>query len=261
LSSNDPNLQNIPIRSEIGNQIRGAFKAPEGYAFISLDYSQFELRIIADLSGDKQLQQVFLDGRDIHDEVSKKLGIDRRAAKAINFGIVYGLSAFGLSQSLKIDPKIAKEYIDAYFENYPKLADYLKKTKEEVKEKGYVETLYGRRRELPDIHAANAILRNAAERMAINAPAQGTEADLMKVAMIQAQIWLDKTYGDLPSDKRPYLLLQIHDSLLLEAPNALVKEVAENMKRIMEDVDKQSVPLTVDVSVGPDWGHLEKIKD
>lgn len=258
LSSDSPNLQNIPIRSQIGNDIRKAFVAPDGYDFISIDYSQFELRIIAHLSGDKELQQVFLDGRDIHDEVSKKLGIDRRGAKAINFGIVYGLSAFGLAQAIKIDPKIAKEYIDAYFATYPKLAQYLKNTKDEVKKNGYVETIYGRRRPLPEIHAANAIVRAAAERQAINAPAQGTEADITKLAMIEIEKWLEKEYGT--KEYRPYLLLQIHDSFLLECPKSEIQKVADHVKKIMESITKIAVPLTVDISVGPNWGELNKIK-
>lgn len=257
LSSDSPNLQNIPIRSEIGNEIRKAFEAPEGHEFLSLDYSQFELRIIAHLSGDRKLQQVFLDGRDIHDEVSKSLGIDRRGAKAINFGIVYGLSAFGLAQAIKIDPKTAKSYIDAYFAEYPKLAEYLKNTKEMVKKVGYVETLYGRRRPLPDIHAANAIVRAAAERQAINAPAQGTEADITKLAMIKIEDWLESEYGD--KETRPYLLLQIHDSFLLESPKSETRKVAEHVKKIMESTAKLAVPLTVDVSVGPNWGELTKV--
>ncbi len=256
LSSDSPNLQNIPIRSEIGNDIRKAFVAPEEYDFISIDYSQFELRIIAHLSNDKELQQVFLDGRDIHDEVSKKLGIDRRGAKAINFGIVYGLSAFGLAQAIKIDPKTAKEYIDAYFATYPKLAEYLKNTKDEVRKNGYVETIYGRRRSLPEIHAANAIVRASAERQAINAPAQGTEADITKLAMIEIEKWLEAEYAG--QAVRPYLLLQIHDSFLLECPKSETKKVAVEVKKIMESTAKLAVPLTVDVSTGPNWGELVK---
>lgn len=256
LSSSDPNLQNIPIRSELGNQIRKAFVAPKGYELLSLDYSQFELRIIAHLSDDKQLKQIFLDGRDIHDEVSKKLGVDRRAAKAINFGIIYGLSAFGLSQGLKIDPKTAKQYIDAYFATYPQLAQYLVDTKKIVREKGYVETLYGRRREIPEIQASNAIVRAAAERMAINAPAQGTEADIMKLAMIRTHEWLEHEYSG--KSERPYLVLQVHDSLLLETPKDLTQSVGDKIKEIMEKSADLSVPLIVDCSVGTNWGELVK---
>ncbi len=257
LASNDPNLQNIPIRTELGNKIREAFVAPKGYSFVSLDYSQFELRIIAHLSEDKQLQQVFLDGRDIHDEVAKRLKIDRRAAKAINFGIIYGLSAFGLSRAIKISPPLAKEYIDAYFATYKGLADYLTKTKVEIREKGYVETLFGRRREIPEIYASNAVVRAAAERMAINMPAQGTESDIMKLAMIEIEAWLDEEYGD--KQERPYMVLQVHDSLLFEVPEAFVKPVIKKVKSLMEDACKLSVPLIADPSIGKNWGQLEKI--
>lgn len=256
LSSVNPNLQNIPIRSELGNEIRKAFTAPRGYTLVSLDYSQFELRIIAHLSGDKKLQQVFLDNRDIHAEVAKQLGIDRRGAKAINFGIVYGLSAFGLAQALKIDPKTARQYIDAYFATYPELHAYLEKTKQQIREQGYVETLFGRRREIPEIHAANAIVRAQAERMAINAPAQGTEADLMKLAMIRTHDWIEQEYTG--QKERPYLLLQIHDSFLFEVPEGEVKKVSAKAKEIMEGVTTLDVPLIVDCSTGANWGELVK---
>lgn len=258
LASNNPNLQNIPIRTETGNKIREAFTAPRGYTFISLDYSQIELRLIAHLSGDKKLKQAFTDGRDIHDEVAKAMNVDRRAAKAINFGILYGLSAFGLSQGLKIPQPQAKQYIDKYFATYPQLKNYLDDTKKEVKDKGYVETLFGRKREIPEIHAANAIVRAAAERMAINMPAQGTEADIIKLAMIEVQNWLIKEYDH--QEDRPYLLLQVHDSLLLEVPNDLVDSTAKKVKEIMESVCKVSVPLNVDISIGHNWGQLEKLK-
>lgn len=258
LASSDPNLQNIPIRSELGNKIRATFVAPKGYDLLSLDYSQIELRIIAHLSQDKNLKQVFIDGRDIHDEVAKRLEIDRRAAKAINFGIFYGLSAFGLSQSLKIEQKVAKQYIDAYFETYSEVAKYLQDTKQSLRETGYVETLFGRRREIPEIHASNSIVRAQAERIAINAPAQGTAADLMKLAMIEVDDWLEQEYGG--QTERPHLLLQVHDELLLESPHALTKEVGHKVKTIMQNITKLSVPLDTDCAVGANWGELEEIK-
>lgn len=257
LSSSDPNLQNIPIRSELGNEIRKAFVAPKGYDLISLDYSQMELRIIAHLSQDPALLQVYRDGRDIHDEVSKQLGVDRRAAKAINFGIIYGLSAFGLAQGLKIEQKVAKQYIDAYFATYKGVADYLTKTKQEIRDKGYVETIFGRRREIPEIKASNAMVRAAAERMAINAPAQGTEADIIKLAMIQVHDWLEHTYANVK--ERPYLTLQVHDSLLLESPESETERVAAKVKELMEHAYELDIPLTVDCSIGKNWGELEKI--
>ncbi|MGH2569509.1 MAG: DNA polymerase, partial [Bacteroidota bacterium] len=219
LASLDPNLQNIPIRTELGGKIRTAFIAPPGSNLLSLDYSQIELRIIAHVSGDTGLQQAFLDGRDIHDEVATRLKIDRRTAKAINFGIIYGLSAYGLSQGLKIDPKIAKQYIDTYFSTYPQVANYLEQIKIEIREKGYVETLFGRRREIPEIYASNSIIRAQAERMAVNAPAQGTAADLMKLAMIRVHEWLENAYHS--DTTRPYLILQVHDELLLEVPHVM----------------------------------------
>ncbi len=258
LASSDPNLQNIPIRSELGNKIRATFVAPKGYDLLSLDYSQIELRIIAHLSNDKNLKQAFIDGRDIHDEVAKRLGIDRRAAKAINFGIFYGLSAFGLSQSLKIEQKVAKQYIDAYFETYSVVAQYLQDTKQSLRETGYVETLFGRRREIPEIHASNSIVRAQAERIAINAPAQGTAADLMKLAMIEVDKWLEQEYGD--QAERPYLLLQVHDELLLESPHALTREVGNKVKTIMENVTKISVPLETNCAVGSNWGELNELE-
>ncbi len=258
LASLTPNLQNIPVRTELGNAIRKAFVPPKGYQLVSFDYSQFELRLIAHLANDPELKQVFLDGRDIHNEVSKRLDIDRRAAKAINFGIIYGLSAYGLSQALKIDPKVAKQYIDAYFTTYPKLHDYLEKTKQEIRTQGYVETLYGRRREIPEIKAANAIIRAQAERMAINAPAQGTEADIIKLAMIHVHEWLEKTYKD--KTERPYLTLQVHDSLLLEVPKDEIENVTQHVKKLMESAAELSIPLVVDCSVGSNWGELEHVE-
>lgn len=257
LASSSPNLQNIPIRTELGNKIRTAFRAPEGYSLVSLDYSQIELRIIAHLSDDPHLQQVFRDGRDIHDEVAKRLEIDRRAAKAINFGIIYGLSAYGLGQALKIDPKVAKQYIDAYFASYPGVAHYLEETKQLIRSQGYVETLFGRRREIPEIHAANAVVRAAAERMAINAPAQGTASDIMKLAMIMAHAWLEHTYHE--SKKRPYLVLQVHDELLLEVPDDEIETVSRHVKKIMEEIHPLSVPLVADCAVGKTWGKTEEM--
>ncbi len=257
LSSQSPNLQNIPIRTVQGQAIRRAFIAPPGYSLVSLDYSQIELRVIAHLSGDVGLGRVFADGRDIHAEVAKQLGIDRRAAKAINFGIIYGLSPFGLSQSLKIDPKVAREYIAAYFVTYPKVADYLATTKKEITKQGYVETLFGRRREIPEIYAANAVVRAAAERMAINAPAQGTAADLIKLAMIRVHAWLEDEFRS--KSLRPYLILQVHDELLLETPSAMSQTVARRVKTIMEGVADLAVPLAVNVAVGDNWGDLTDI--
>ncbi len=258
LASNNPNLQNIPIRTELGNKIREAFVAPKGYQLVSIDYSQIELRLIAELSGDKNLKQAFIDGRDIHDEVAKRLNIERRAAKTINFGILYGLSAFGLSQSLKIPQLQAKQYIDAYFANYPDLTRYLQDTKQQIRDKGYVETLFGRRREIPEIQASNAMVRAAAERMAINMPAQGTAADIMKLAMIETNRWLHAEFDQ--AKDRPYLVLQVHDELLLEVPHDLVVPVTAKVKSIMETVCQLAVPLVAEPKGGHNWREMTKIE-
>lgn len=254
LSSSDPNMQNIPIHSELGNEIRKAFVAPKGWAILSLDYSQIELRIIAHITGDERLQAVFKSGRDIHAEVAKELGIDRRAAKAINFGIFYGLSAYGLSQSLGIDPKDAKKYIDNYLDSYPKVREYLKTVRETLKQQGYVETLFGRKREIPEIYSGNVMVRASAERMAVNMPAQGTQADLIKLAMIKTQNWINEMYTD-PTAK-PKMILQVHDELDFEVPESELKLVAAKIKQIMENVHKFDVPITAEAASGPSWGTL-----
>lgn len=258
LSSNDPNLQNIPVRTELGNRIRTAFITQEGYSLISADYSQFELRLAAVLAKDEELIEMFNSGIDIHtataaqvygrlpEDVTKTM---RRDAKVINFGILYGMSPHGLSAATGMTFTAAKEFIDKYFELREPILEYMNNLKETAKKKGYVETLFGRRRPMPDIHSANFIVRQAAERAAINMPIQGTEADLMKLAMIQVQDYLD-------TEKDVFMLLQIHDSILVEAPDEQAEEVAQKLKDIMENVYKLPVKLTVDTSIGKNWGEL-----
>ncbi len=258
LSSNDPNLQNIPVRTELGNRIRTAFTTREGYSLISADYSQFELRLASVLAKDQELIDMFNKDMDIHtatasqvygrnpEDVTKQM---RRDAKVINFGILYGMSPHGLSSATGMTFVAAKQFIDKYFELRKPLLDYMNNLKEVAKKQGYVETLFGRRRPMPDIHSPNFIVRQGAERAAINMPIQGTEADLMKLAMIHVQKYLD----EIPE---AHMLLQIHDSILVEAPDDQAEEIADKLKDIMEQVHKLPVKLTVDTHIGKNWGEL-----
>ncbi|MBP7835156.1 DNA polymerase I, partial [Candidatus Saccharibacteria bacterium] len=257
LSSADPNLQNIPVRTELGRKIRTAFIASEGNVFVSADYSQFELRLAAVMAGDTDMIEVFNNGEDIHtrtaaevygvalDDVTKQM---RSAAKTINFGVLYGMSPHGLSVATGMTMGDAKNFIDRYFATRQPLVDYIFKLKEEARDKGYVETLFGRRRPTPDVHSPNYIVRSSAERQAVNMPIQGTEADLMKKAMIQ----LEKV---LPKESKQ--LLQIHDSILVECPKNQADKVAEIMKDIMENIAPEiPINLAVDVHIAQNWGEL-----
>jgi DNA polymerase-1 len=258
LSSNDPNLQNIPIRTDLGKHIRTAFIADPGYVLISADYSQFELRLAAYLANDKDLMDMFNRDVDVHtataaqvygrepEDVTKQM---RRDAKVINFGILYGMSPHGLSAATGMTFAAAKQFIDKYFELRKPILDYMNGLKESARKDGYVETIFGRRRPMPDIHSSNFMVRQAAERAAINMPVQGTEADLMKLAMIKA----DET---LAKFKNATSLLQIHDSILVEAPAETADEVARALKETMEHVYKLPVKLTVDTGIGKNWGEL-----
>ncbi|MES2207767.1 MAG: DNA polymerase I [Pseudomonadota bacterium] len=255
LSSSEPNLQNIPIRSEEGRKIRQAFVAAPGYTLISADYSQIELRIMAHLSEDPRLLAAFESGDDIHKATAAEIfsvPLDqvtfeqRRYTKAINFGLMYGMSAFGLAVQLGIDRSSAQRYIEQYFQRYTGVATYLAKLKAQAKEQGYVETLFGRRLYLPEINAKGP-RRSGAERAAINAPMQGTAADLIKLAMIQVQQWLDTTKIDA------FLLLQVHDELVLEAKDLCVQQVVDALPDIMCGVTKLKVPLLVEVGAGNNW--------
>ncbi|WP_284973807.1 DNA polymerase I [Atlantibacter hermannii] len=256
LSSTDPNLQNIPVRNEEGRRIRQAFIAPEDYVIVSADYSQIELRIMAHLSRDKGLLTAFADGLDIHRATAAEVfglplesvsGEQRRSAKAINFGLIYGMSAFGLSRQLNIPRKESQKYMDLYFERYPGVREYMERTRQQAKEQGYVETLDGRRLFLPDIKSSNAARRAGAERAAINAPMQGTAADIIKRAMIAVDAWLEK------EQPRVKLIMQVHDELVFEVHKDDVAVVSEKIHELMENSMKLDVPLLVEVGSGENW--------
>jgi len=259
LSSSDPNLQNIPIRTELGRRIRAGFVAEKGNLFIGADYSQVELRLLAHLSGDAELIRRFRQGDDIHSATASAVfGVDpsavtpelRRRAKAINFGILYGMSPFGLSRELGIGGKEAKAYIDQYFDRYHGVREYIDMLKINARKNGYVLTIMGRRRFLKDIDSRNKVLREAAERMAINTPIQGSAADLIKIAMIR----VDREFREAGMEAR--LVLQVHDELIVEAPEREAEGAARILKEAMEGVAKLSVPLTVSVSRGRNWGEI-----
>lgn len=256
LSSTDPNLQNIPIRTPEGRRIRQAFIAPEGNVLLAADYSQIELRIMAHLSADKGLLGAFAEGRDIHqataaevfgvalDEVSKD---QRRSAKTINFGLMYGMSAFGLAKQLNVSRGEAQEYIDQYFDRYPGVKAYMDNTRASAKECGFVETIYGRRLYLPEINARNVQRRQYAERSAINAPMQGTAADIIKMAMISVQNWL------LQNDIEARMIMQVHDELVFEVACDSIDGIRDEIIRLMSAAATLDVPLVVDAGVGKNW--------
>ncbi|HLK06900.1 MAG TPA: DNA polymerase, partial [Candidatus Angelobacter sp.] len=260
LSSTNPNLQNIPIRTELGREIRAAFIAEPGYSLLSADYSQIELRLLAHFSEDPLLVEAFRNGDDIHRlTASQVFGVPpmlidaehRRRAKAVNFGIVYGLSAFGLSQQLGIDQREAKKFIDAYFEKYAGVRRYIDRTLEETRKEQSVKTLFGRTRPIPDINSKNANMRGFAERTAVNTPLQGTAADLIKLAMIQ----IDE---ELRSRKlKSRMLLQVHDDLLFEVPENEIELMRGLVREKMESVHKLNVPLLVELGVGPNWRDVK----
>jgi len=256
LSSSDPNLQNIPIRTEEGRRIRQAFVPPEGYKLVAADYSQIELRIMAHLSEDESLLKAFADDSDVHrataaevfDCTPEEVSDDqRRAAKAINFGLMYGMSAFGLAKQLSVPRYEAQDYIETYFDRYPGVKAFMDNTREQAKEKGYVETVFGRRLYLPDINSRNGQRRQYAERSAINAPMQGTAADIIKKAMIDVQDWLD----DSKADAR--IIMQVHDELVLEVADSALDEVRERLNELMANAATLRVPLRVDAGVGENW--------
>ncbi len=260
LSSSDPNVQNIPIKNAAGRRIRKAFIAEKGHCLISADYSQIELRIMAHLSQDKTLTQAFLQGLDIHRATASEVfetALDqvtdeqRRSAKAVNFGLIYGMSAFGLAKQLGVERKTAQSYIDSYFARYTGVADYMNQTKTTAKTKGFVETLLGRRLYLPDIQASNAALRSYAERTAINAPLQGSAADFIKLAMLHLNAWL------VANNSQAKMILQVHDELMIEAPDAEVSSVSQTLKTVMESVYPLSVPLIVEVGIGHNWDETK----
>lgn len=252
LSSKNPNLQNIPIRTTNGQCIRKAFISPDGYKLLKADYSQVELRIAAHLSNDRAMCKIFREGRDIHAEIAKELGCDRRTAKVVNFGILYGMSFYGLGQTLKIPLEEAQIYIDKYFLTYPELKKYCDDTINSALKNGYVETLYGRRRNLPELKSPIDRVRNFGMRAATNTPIQGTAADIIKLAML--------TLNEKLKTKNAKLILQIHDELVLEVEEDKIQEVAKVVKDAMENVVKLKVPLIVDLEVGKNWKETEEIK-
>ncbi|HND13450.1 MAG TPA: DNA polymerase, partial [Pseudomonadales bacterium] len=256
LSSTDPNLQNIPVRTAEGRRIRQAFIAPPGYRLLAADYSQIELRIMAHLSGDPGLIDAFEHGHDVHRATAAEvfgLAIDavdddqRRSAKAINFGLIYGMSAFGLAKQLGVRRAAAQAYIDRYFARYPGVHDYMDRTRRQAAADGYVETLFGRRLYLPDIRSRNPASRQAAERTAINAPMQGSAADIIKRAMIAMDAWL------LDSGFPARMLLQVHDELVFEVREDAVDELGNRVRELMSGAATLAVELLVDIGSGSTW--------
>jgi DNA polymerase-1 len=256
LSSNDPNLQNIPIRTAEGRRIRQAFIAPPGHVLMAADYSQIELRIMAHLSGDPALLRAFAEDRDIHqataaevmgksiDEVTAE---ERRSAKAVNFGLIYGMSAFGLAKQLGIDRGSAQRYVDLYFERYPGVKAFMDRTREQARELGYVETVRGRRLYLPEIRSRNRQLQQYAERSAINAPMQGTAADIIKLAMLRVES--ECASGKLPAR----LIMQVHDELVMEVRSDAVSAITDMLRTQMCSAETLAVPLKVDIGTGSNW--------
>ncbi|MGF1722659.1 DNA polymerase I [Vibrio kyushuensis] len=257
LSSTDPNLQNIPIRNEEGRRIRQAFVAPHGYKILAVDYSQIELRIMAHLSGDKALLEAFQQGKDIHAATAAEIigvpieevsGEQRRQAKAVNFGLIYGMSAFGLAKQLGIARGEAQQYMDTYFERYPGVMQYMEDTRSAATEQGFVETIYGRRLYLPEIKSSNGMRRKAAERAAINAPMQGTAADIIKKAMLLVDEWIE-SHGE----GRVKLLMQVHDELVLEVEESVLGEIESKVQQLMESAADLDVPLIAEAGHGDNW--------
>jgi DNA polymerase-1 len=260
LSSSDPNLQNIPIRTELGREIRAAFVAEKGKILLSADYSQIELRIMAHFSKDPVLVEAFRNGEDIHARTAQEVfGVGplaqtaehRRAAKAINFGIIYGLSPFGLAQQLGIEQKEAAQFINAYFTRYRGVKEYLDGIIAETRKSGVAKTLFGRIRPIPEINSPQVHLRNFAERTALNSPLQGTAADLIKMAMIN----IDQRLGEEKLEAK--MILQVHDELLFEAPTRERVKLEKLVKEEMEGVHKLAVPIVVEIGVGPNWRDLD----
>ncbi|MYF70029.1 MAG: DNA polymerase I, partial [Proteobacteria bacterium] len=256
LSSADPNLQNIPVRTPEGRRIRQAFVAPEGYRLLAADYSQIELRIMAHLSGDEGLLGAFARDEDIHSATAAEVfevagdGVSadqRRAAKAINFGLIYGMSAFGLARQLKIERNAAQQYVDLYFARYPGVKRYMDETRQRAREEQFVSTVFGRRLYLPEINSRNFQRRQYAERSAINAPMQGTAADIIKRAMIMVDRWIEESGADAR------LIMQVHDELVLEVAEDAAAILAAEVERIMKSAASLKVPLKVDWDLGDNW--------
>jgi DNA polymerase-1 len=261
LSSHDPNLQNIPIRTELGRNIRAAFVARPGTTMLSADYSQVELRILAHLSEDEKMIEAFLNHADIHRSTAAEVldippeevtSEQRGRAKAVNFGIVYGQTAFGLAKSLNIGRKEAEEFIERYFNRYPRVRDYMEGSLAEARDTGRTRTMFGRIRPIPEINARNGMLRSMAERMAINAPIQGTAADIIKLAMIRIARELRK------EGRKTAMVLQVHDELIFEVPEG-EDDIIEPIRAWMSGVAELKVPLVVDAKTGPNWRELTPV--
>jgi DNA polymerase-1 len=261
LSSSDPNLQNIPVRTEIGKRIRQAFVAPgDGFKLLTADYSQIELRVMAHLSQDPGLLAAFARDEDIHAATASQVfGVEmtdvtsemRRIAKVVNFGVIYGMGDYGLEQATGLSRQEAADFINAYFEKYRGVKDYVQSTKQHAVEKGYVQTILGRRRHIPDIHSRNYQLRQAAERMAINMPVQGTAADIIKLAMINVQNEMNR------QNLQSRMILQVHDELLFEVPHDEIERMKRLVPEIMSAAMEISVPLKVDTKLGRNWGEMD----
>jgi len=260
LSSSQPNLQNIPIRGELGKEIRKAFTTPPGSCLMGGDYSQIDLRVLAHLSQDKSLLGAFQRDEDIHAATAAQLfGVDtsqvtpdmRRLAKTVNFGVIYGMSDYGLEQATELSREEAAQFIASYFEKYPGVREYLESTKRQARERGYVQTLLGRKRFIPEINSSNRQVREAAERVAINMPVQGTSADIIKVAMINL-------YQEMVKHRlKSKLLLQVHDELIFEVPREELGTMRQIVPQIMSTALMLSVPSKVDVKTGSNWGEME----
>jgi DNA polymerase-1 len=259
LSSSDPNLQNIPVRGEVGSRIRKAIIAPSGAYLLSADYSQIDLRVLAHLSQDPGLITAFAHDEDIHAMTASKIfGIPvegvtaemRRNAKTVNFGVVYGMSDYGLEQATKLSREEASQFIALYFDRYPKVKAYLEATKEQARKLGYVQTVMGRRRLIPEINSSNRMVREAAERMAINAPVQGSSADIIKVAMINLHREMEKR------NLKSRMLLQIHDELLFEVPEEELGEMKSLVTELMPRAVELSVRVKIDIKLGRNWGEM-----
>ena len=265
LASSDPNLQNIPVRTELGQKFRGSFVAGKGYKLVAFDYSQFELRILAHISEDRKLIRAFKEGDDIHlrtasevfnvgpEQVTSNM---RRQAKVLNFGIIYGMGARGFAQAAGIPVDKAKQFIDCYFDEFEGVSEYINETKKKAHDEGFVATLFGRKRELPDINTSIPMLVSQAERMAVNLPIQGTQADLIKMAMISVHKHLKDKY----SNDEAKMLLQIHDELVFEIKEDSVQEISKEIKKIMESMYKLKVPIIVDAKEGDNWAEMERMR-
>lgn len=256
LSSTEPNLQNIPVRTDLGAEIRKMFVPKPGCVLVDADYSQIELRVLAHIAEDQTMQHAFCSGTDIHTataaqvfgvSVEEVTPLQRRNAKAVNFGIVYGISEFSLAEDIGVSRYEARDYIDNYLANYRGVRTYMKKVVEDAKEIGYTQTLYGRRRYIPELKSSNFNIRSGAERIALNTPIQGTAADLIKLAMIRVEEALNANFPEAE------LLLQVHDELIVECPESIAEEVAALVSREMQSVAKLRVPLTAEAKIGKSW--------